>query len=280
MTVTRAIRERQRDLSPAERKVADVIVSDPERVAFGTVAVVAAAAGTGGATVVRLADRLGYEGFRGLQAEIQAELSERLRPAAERIREPAATDVAGRALAASVDNLTATLGSLPGENVHAVGLALADRGHPVWILAGTADRAPAVLLGDRLALLRGDVEMLTGTPVDVARALALVGPDEVVVAIDLRRYERWVLEAAQHAAHRGARVVAITDSLASPLARVAWNVFVVRAVGVAPFDSAVGTIALTEVLVAEVARHRRDDATTRLAAIEAAWQAADVLVDR
>jgi DNA-binding MurR/RpiR family transcriptional regulator len=279
MTVTRAIRDRRADLSPAERRVADLLLADPERVAFGTVAEVATAARAGGATVVRLADRLGYDGFRGLQAQVQAELSARLRPAAERIREPATDDLAGRTLANSLENLRATFAGLANHALAEVADAVADDERQVWLLAGTADRATSTLLADRLALLRDRVALIDGSPIDVARRLASVVAGDTVIAIDLRRYERWVVEAAAQAAARQARVVAITDSLLSPIARDAWQVLVVRAVSVAPFDSVVAPIALAEAIVSEVADRRRTDASARLAAIEAAWQAADALVD-
>jgi len=73
-------------LTTAERRVAEVVLARPQLVAFGTVADLASAAGSGAATVVRLSTKLGYDGFTALQAAVQAELAAQLRPAAERIR--------------------------------------------------------------------------------------------------------------------------------------------------------------------------------------------------
>jgi DNA-binding MurR/RpiR family transcriptional regulator len=87
MPVAQVVAQQREKLSPAERRVGDLVLSQPECVAFGTVAEVARRAGTSGATVVRLADRLGFDGYRGLQAMVQADLAALLRPAAERIRE-------------------------------------------------------------------------------------------------------------------------------------------------------------------------------------------------
>ena len=93
MTVSERLVAAQSDLSPAETRVAAVVLGAPADVAFGTVAALARAAGTGAATVVRFTTKLGYRGFADLRASVRAELSESLRPAAERIREPAAHDV-------------------------------------------------------------------------------------------------------------------------------------------------------------------------------------------
>ena len=76
-------------LTPAERRVAEVVLERPQLVAFGTVAELAEAAASGAATVVRLAGKLGYDGFTGLQASVQHSLAGQLRPAAERMTRPA-----------------------------------------------------------------------------------------------------------------------------------------------------------------------------------------------
>ena len=112
MTVSAQIDAHLRRLTPAERRVAAVVADDPEAVAFGTVADVARRAGASGATVVRLATKLGFDGFVELQASVREELARRLRPASERIRRPAAGDVIGAALAVEMANVASTLESV------------------------------------------------------------------------------------------------------------------------------------------------------------------------
>ena len=63
------------NLTPSERRIAEAILADPQLVAFGTVADLAARAGAGAATVVRLANKVGFDGFSGLQHAVQEELS-------------------------------------------------------------------------------------------------------------------------------------------------------------------------------------------------------------
>ena len=90
------------------------VLEHPQLVAFGTVADLAERSGSGAATVVRLATKLGFDGFTALQASVQHDLARQLRPAAERIREPAATDAIANHLSLEVDNVRATLSSLRG----------------------------------------------------------------------------------------------------------------------------------------------------------------------
>jgi DNA-binding MurR/RpiR family transcriptional regulator len=266
-------------LSPAERRVAEVVLRDPECVAFGTVARVAERAGTSGASVVRLSTRLGYTGYSGLQAAVQGAIGQQLRPAVERIRDERGSDVVSRTLRAELANVDRTLAPVAPEAFeHAVGL-MADGQRSLRVVAGEAEAGVGAMFAAALALVRDDVAQVAGSDVAVARQLAGAGPETVVVAIDLRRYERWVVEHVTRAVGHGATLVAVTDSPLSPLAAVASVSFEVAAEGAGPFDSHVGTLALANALVTGVAGRLRRSATRRLDAVEAAWWSADALVE-
>ncbi|MDQ3943616.1 MAG: MurR/RpiR family transcriptional regulator, partial [Actinomycetota bacterium] len=227
MSVSGQIDDYRAGLTPAERKVAAVVLSDPEAVAFGTVADLARRAGASGATVVRLAAKLGYDGFPGLQGAVREEMARRLRPAAERIRRPEPGDALSRTLAVELDNLTATLESLDRAELGRAVRLLARPRARVLILSGDASHGIALTFATEVSMLRPGVEHVAGSPVQVARALAQTGPDDVVVVLDISRYDRWVLEAAGRAAARGAQVVALTDDRLSPLAGTARLAFAV-----------------------------------------------------
>ena len=283
-------------LTPAERRVAAVVADDPEAVAFGTVADVARRSGTSGASVVRLAAKLGFDGFVELQASVREELARRLRPASERIRRQAAGDVLSRALATDMDNVAATLEAVdraafdkavellsgapfrPSPNRRRpAGGGKATR--QVFVLSGDASSGIANLFAAELSMLRPDVAPVAGSEVRVARLLADVGPADVVVVIDLARYDRAVLEAAGRAADSGATIVAMTDSALSPLSTLAAASFTASVTGAGPFDSHVGFLALANALLAAVAATLRRSATDRLDQVEAAWRAAAALTD-
>src|SRR5690606_9956176 len=80
------------ELSPALKRVAELLLIDPEAVAFGTVASVAARASTSTPSVVRLATALDYSGFAALREATRSELSLRLNTDAVRVRSRAQTD--------------------------------------------------------------------------------------------------------------------------------------------------------------------------------------------
>ena len=87
MEVAERIRIHSASLTAAERRVAEAILRSPQSVGFGTVADLADSAKVGAASVVRLASKLGFDGYSDLQASIQHDLLRQLRPAVERIDE-------------------------------------------------------------------------------------------------------------------------------------------------------------------------------------------------
>ncbi|HET6950427.1 MAG TPA: MurR/RpiR family transcriptional regulator [Acidimicrobiales bacterium] len=272
--------EQHRDLlSPSERQVAEVVLRDPEAIAFGTVARVADAAGTSGASVVRLATRLGYPGFTGLQAAVQSAIGQQLRPAAERIRGERGSDVVSRTLQAELGNVHRTLAAVDAGAFDRAVALLADAGRHVLVVAGDAEAGIGAMFVAGLDLVREGVTQVGGSDVAVARHLAACGPATVVVAIDVRRYERWVVDALRRAVSAGATAIAVTDSLLSPLAGPAAVTFTVAAEGAGVFDSHVGTLALTNALVTGTAGRLRRTAARRLDAVESAWRDAGALVD-
>ncbi len=265
-------------LTPAERKVAEILAGEPQTVAFGTVAQVAQRAGTSGPSVVRLAVKLGYGGFVDLQADVQDELARQLGPARDRIRQRPPSDVVGRTLAAECDNVSQTLSSMQPATFKAAVDKLSDRRRHVFILPGDMTLPAGSVLATQLSQLRDGVSLLAGSEVAVSRRLATLEPADVLVAIDMRRYERWLLNVLRQGAAEGALIVAITDSPLSPLASMAAQTFLVAAQGVGPFDSLIGALALVNALIAGVAARLRQSATSRLDAIESAWGATGALV--
>lgn len=280
MEVAERIGQTGAELTRAERRVAEVVLAQPQLVAFGTVAELAGAAGAGAATVVRFATKLGFEGFTDLQAVVQRDLARQLRPAAERIREPAGSDSISRHLELELENVRASLGGLDPGALRDVVEHLADPGRRVFLLSGDASLGVATQFAADLTALRDGVGIINGNDVAVQRSLALLTPSDVVVTIDLRRYDRWVVEAAAAAKASGAWCLAVTDSLLSPLTAAAQRTFVVEAASAGPFDSHVGTLALLNLLAAGVADRLRVVAADRLDRTEMAWRTHDSLTDR
>jgi DNA-binding MurR/RpiR family transcriptional regulator len=278
MGVVERIMEHAERLTSTERKIAEVLAGEPQTIAFGTVAQVAQRAGTSGPSVVRLAVKLGYDGFVGLQADVQSELARQLGPARDRIRQRPPTDFVARVESAELDNILRTLHDISQAALGRSITRLADRHHQIWVLPAEMTAPIGMVLASQLGQLRDGVTLLEGSEVAVSRALAGLDPGDTLIAIDFRRYERSLVGLTRWAHERGAAIIAVTDSPLSPLVAGAAETFFISAQGVGPFDSVIGGVALANVLIAGVAARLRQSAPARLDAIEAAWSAVGALV--
>ena len=265
-------------LSPAQARVARLVGEAPSVIAFGTVAEVAAEAGTSPQTVLRLAARLGHEGFPGLQDEVRAELVARLPPAADRIRHRPGPDLPGEVRIADEHNLARSL-DVDAATLDAVVGCVADEGRRVAVLAADSWVGVGALFAGHLAQLRDGVVVVDGPPPRVIRQVAALGEGDVLLVLDVRRYERWVLDAVEQAGAAGAVVVAVSDGPTSPLFASADHRFVVGVGSPGPFESATGVVALLHLLTTEVAARLREAARGRLDVVERAWAERDALVE-
>ena len=279
MEVAERIRAASNELTAAERRVAEVILARPQAVGFGTVADLASAAGAGAATVVRLAGKLGFDGYTDLQSSVQRDLLHQLRPAAERIRDEIGDGTMARHLATELGNVQATLDDVDGEALATLVARLCDLEAAVVVLSGDASDGVARQFTEELAVLRPAVARLGGNEVAVRRDISLLARSATLVVIDVRRYDRWVLDTVATARERGMWIAALTDSYLSPIAASADCTFVLSAGSVGPFDSHVGTLALLNLVVTEVASRLRSSATSRLDRVEDAWRAAGSLTE-
>jgi DNA-binding MurR/RpiR family transcriptional regulator len=270
--LARLIEARRDQLTRAERRVAAGVLNDPQSVAFGTLASVARSIGTSGTTIIRLAAKLGLEGFGELQALARQDLAAQLSPARQRIREPAPGDMVARALSFELDNLQDTLGRADHSSFEEAAKHMAECRGRVLIIAAECAAGVGDLLADQLAMLRDRVVKVGGNDLHVGKLLATAGPDDTALVIDQRRYDRWVLNALRLVSGSGVYVVSFSDSPLSPLSDAASAHFTVRARGAGPFDSQVAALALGYALVAAVAARLATPAADRLDRLEDNWR--------
>jgi DNA-binding MurR/RpiR family transcriptional regulator len=278
MDVAERIRKQSASLTAAERRVASAILESPQAVGFGTVADLARTADVGAASVVRLANKLGFDGYSELQHSIQADLSAQLRPAAERIHEDTSPSVAAHA-ESELANVRATLATVSDDTLSVLVDRLADLERPVLIVSGDASNGVSRQFASELAQLRGGVALVEGSDVGVSRQLALTDISATAIVIDLRRYERWILDTHEAIESLGIWSAGITDSVLSPIATRADATFLVTGGAVGPFDSHVGTLSLLNLIASSVATTLRATAADRLDAIESAWRSRGALTD-
>ncbi|WP_460832617.1 MurR/RpiR family transcriptional regulator [Nocardioides hungaricus] len=279
MTVADRIAEVSSSLTAAERQAADALLSDRQRVAFGTVAENAAVAGVGASTILRLAVKIGFDGFSSLQAAVQQELSRDLEPPSARIKHIALDESLSDIAAAETLNVYQTLQNVDPEVLGQVADAMADLDRRLVVVAGEAAAGVAREFMTNLYALRDEVWLLDGNDVVIGRNLARLRSSDVMIVFSVRPYDRWVVRAAQQARSAGVWTALVTDSAVSPIVPLADAVMLVSTETRGAFESNVGTLALCNLLVTTVGVKVGGPASERLGQAEGSWRELDSFIN-
>ena len=261
------------ELTPTERRIAHAVLAEPTLLAFGTVSDLAGRVGTSRPSIVRFANKLGFNGYTQLQKHVRSDLSHRLARPSERIRHDKKKALPVRK--AINDAITSVFKAVEGKQLAAL-VGPIVRADNVWVLSGETSKAGAHAFHSGLSMVRPGVRALEEH--SFGTDLSDAGPRDAAVVFDFFRYRRQVINAARVFADAGVSVVAITDSPLSPLAELAdtWCEIEVPAIG--PFDSSVPAVAIAELLVAQVAKEVHEEATARIDRIESLWEETEVFL--
>jgi DNA-binding MurR/RpiR family transcriptional regulator len=269
-------------LSPKQRAIARLILDNRYFASFASAAEIGEKVDASAATVVRLCQELGYEGLPDLQQAIRVELPSYL-TAVERLEQrltaaPNQHELSQRVFAADIANLQRTGNALSNATFDGAAGAIAEA-RRVLIVASGVTAAAAHFLAYSLQVINCAARAISDGDIVLAVNLAHLTPDDVVVGIGLWRYVRSTVEALERAKAQGARTIAITDSLVSPLARQADFAFEVSAEGVAHSLSITAIVSLMNALVAGVSLHDPARSTASLRRVDAQFHARDLLLE-
>jgi DNA-binding MurR/RpiR family transcriptional regulator len=244
-------------------QVASYALDHPDEIAFGTVASIAQQADVQPSTLVRFSQALGYQGFSELQEVFRDRLRDRVLNYEERIaqlREHAANaskanvllqgfiDAAGKSLnamqaridAGTLDRAVTLLAK--AETLYLIGFR---RSYPVATYMAYAFSK----LGVRHMLIDGHAGL-------GADELSFATNNDALIAISFTPYANETINLVSLAKDRDVPVVALTDSVFSPLAKQADIFFEIAEANFEGFRSLAATLALAMTLTVAIAERR------------------------
>jgi len=269
------VRTRGATLSEGQRAVADFILHNYEKAAFLTAARLGARVGVSESTVVRFATALGYEGYPQMQQALQDTVRNRLTTVDRLLGsvEGMGSDeaVLNKVMLQDCDNIRDTLQETdPASFAQAIELILGAR--RVYVCGQRSASSLAIFLSFCLNWALGNTQALLSGVEDWLEQLAALGPEDLLIAISFPRYTRKTVYAAEFAHSRGAKVLAITDSVMSPLARFATTVLTARS-GIDSFvDSFTAPLSLINALLTAVGQHAQARTVSALERLEGEWR--------
>lgn len=220
--------------------IADFLLRNPVRATAWGIEEMAAHTRTSTATLSRFARSMGFEGFAALRAAMAEALQnalqpvfqpvEKLRDALERAPGPRGNPVMAESLQASLANLNATAAGLDLTRLHGITKRILEAETVYTLGFGISAHLAAMLSLDLQPFCRQSMNVVEfgGTEVAAGR-LMNIGNKDLLVAISFPRYASDAITLTRYARDRGARIVALTDSVASPLVPWAHDVILAPA---------------------------------------------------
>lgn len=255
-TVAERIRMRFEELTRAERQLANVMLENYPVSGLGSITTVAENSNVSTPTVVRMAKKLGFGGFPELQAALRAELEETIsNPIAKHDRwaETAPdTHILNRFADTVMDNMRQTLRRISPETFNAVVSLLSDRDRTVHVVGGRITRSLADYFFTHMQVIRDRVVLVAPNANTWPHYVLNMHDGDVLIAFDIRRYERDILRLAEMATSKGVSLVLFTDQWGSPAAKFAEHSFHCRIEAPSAWDSSVVPLFIVEAMIAAV----------------------------
>ena len=214
------IQEKLESLSKMERKTAECMAENQDKLIYASITELAELAGTSEATVTRVCTKLGYSGFQALKVSVARELVSQQ----EKIHEDLKADsppemIIDKIFSSAIHTLTMTRKALDGKAVAGSIDALCRARRIVVIGNGNSG---AIALDAQHKFLRIGLNVSAYTD-DHMQMIAVVSmtKDDVLIAISHSGSSRDVAEAMQVAKENGATVISITNNGISPVSKLA-----------------------------------------------------------
>lgn len=262
------------NLSPQLRRAAHFLIDRPDEIAFISMRQLADRAGVQPATMVRLAQAIGFEGYEALREPFREALRQQPTGFGQRARNllartgrrsggRALAQLANEMVAADRENIALSLEAIGSDELAAAAKALA--GARRIYLVGQRSLFPAAFyVHYACSMFRDDLILLDGSGGTFADGLRGISEEDAILVFSFEPYSRGTIDAARYAADHGATMVAVTDSLVSPLAALTQHLLLVGTDSPAMFRSVVPAMTISQVLVAQILAQGGQEALSRV----------------
>jgi len=272
-TIAERLARADPSLTRAERQLAQFLLDNYPLSGLGSITRIADSAGVSAPTVVRMLRKIGFRGFPEFQAVLRAELEATLTDPIAKYDNLAGDAPEGHILnrfAESVtENIRQTLAQLRRGDFERCCELLADEDRGVYVVGGRITRTLSDYLFLHLQVMRRGVTLIPSNSNAWPHYMLDIREGDVLVVLDVRRYENSTLKLAEIAAERGARIILVTDQWRSPIHTLAERTLSCRIEVPSAWDSGITIMLLLESLLAGVQEMRWDITRDRMGELEA-----------
>ena len=245
------------EFTRTDRKIARIILANYPAAGLETLSVLSQRASVSAPSIIRCVKKLGFDGYPEFQRKLHAELHHKIssdnnNDSSRTVASHLPEHVRNKSQRYFGD-IAETFDLLQSDELDSVVKSLSDRSRSITLLGGITGGALAQMLYRGLIQIRPNCSLLSNDPLERSERLIDIGKRDVLVAFDHPVYDTNTASFASLAHERNAKVILFTDTGISPIADFADSVLCAAGGRDEQFSIA-STVALTEIVVAEVQR--------------------------
>jgi DNA-binding MurR/RpiR family transcriptional regulator len=281
--ISERIRAIYSTLSKGQKKIANAVLNDYDKVAYLTAAKLGNLVGVSESTVVRFADELGFEGYSQFQLAVQELVRIKLTPN-QRIeitkQRIGRGDVIDNVMESDINKIKYTLERLDRTAfTEAVDSIISAR--TIYITGARSSEPIARHLSYNLSLIFDNVKFIVPTSSsEVFEQMYSINEEDVVIAFSFPRYSSKMINGIKFATQKNAKVVVFTDSDVSPLVEYSDCVLIAQSDMASFMDSLVAPLSIINAIIIEITARREKEITERFDALEKLWDEYEVYAKR
>jgi len=276
------IRKNMSNLSKGQKLIATYILAHYEKALYLTAARLGTIVGVSESTVVRFANELGYDGYPKLQEALEELVKSKL-TAMQRMEVTTGRidqkNVFRSVLQTDADQIRYTIDQVDEANFQEAVTKIIEA-KTIYILGVRSCAGLASFLSFYFNIIFENVKLVnTNSVSEMFEIIHRVAPEDVVIGISFPRYSKRILKALEFSRSRDATIVAVTDSLLSPLAKLADYPLIGRSEMISFVDSLVAPMSILNALIVAISLRKKDAIAYNLDKLEKVWTEFEVYDD-
>lgn len=267
-----------------EQKIVRELLANYPTAGLGTAASLASQANVSPPTVIRLVDKLGFDGFAEFQRALMDELNETMRSPLSMIENRKSLiesdDVFGRYLESVSDAMATSLPSSISMDLKRAVSLIADTKRRVCCLGGRFSHYLAAILWTHLQQLRPSARLLSDQRAALFDQLIDIDKRDVVIVYDFRRYQTDIVDFCREAKAQKATIILFTDPYKSPITKDADVVVTTPVEVISPYDTMTPALIVTEALITGLTGQLSNSSRERMTRLETLREKSRITVSK
>ncbi|MCD7724824.1 MAG: MurR/RpiR family transcriptional regulator [Clostridiales bacterium] len=268
------INEHYGRMSKGQKAISAFIYDHYDQAVFMTAAKLGEVVGVSESTVVRYAAYIGYSGYPEFQRDLEDWVQNKINSVQKigaKYGQSSQSEILTSVLQSDMEKLQDTIQHLdPVAFETAVDIILEAK--TVYVMGVRSCEPLADFLHFYLNMIRGGVVLLKTTSVsETFEQMIRIDEKDAMIGISFPRYSMRTLKAMEFANDRNAKVIAITDSVHSPMNLYSSCNLLARSDMVSIVDSLVAPLSVINALVVAMCLKRPEDVKKNLKNLEEAW---------